>query len=142
MEWLFSNWVAFWHLYPGGLKVWGSLHAFMRLIQSPMAKRFIVANARTNGYACQVEFRQVAVGACDKEEFFVANGIFGAGYFSVFDEVHHTMSERNKVLRRSIDSLVPETSASQTHVKIDVEGFEWEVLLSEGGIAGPVPGIP
>jgi FkbM family methyltransferase len=69
--------------------------------------------------------------AIPKEEFFVAHGIFGAGYFSVSDEVHHTRSERHKVLCRSIDSLVAETSASPTHVKIVVEGFEWEVL--QGG---------
>jgi FkbM family methyltransferase len=98
---------------------------------SPMAERYLLTNARLNGYADRVVFRRIVVGACDKEEFFVAHGILGAGYFSVSDTSHHGQSERKRVSGRSIDSLIAETSVVPTHVKIDVEGFEGEVL--QGG---------
>jgi FkbM family methyltransferase len=95
---------------------------------SPVAERYLLTNAKLNGYSSQIEFHRIAVGESDKDEFLVAHGIVGAGYFSISDGAHHNQSERNKVSGRSIDSLLAETRVIPTHVKIDVEGFEWEVL--------------
>jgi FkbM family methyltransferase len=111
------------------LKYGGEKHARVFAFDpSPMAEHYLLANARLNGYTGQVTFHRIAVGSCDKEEFLVPHGIVGAGYFSASDAAHHGQSERQKVLCRSIDSLVAETSVAPTHVKIDVEGFEDEVL--------------
>ena len=50
-----------------------------------------------------------------------------AGYYSVSD-AEHGQGERIRTPCRSLDTLLDELKAAPTHVKIDVEGFEWEVL--------------
>jgi FkbM family methyltransferase len=101
---------------------------------SPMAERYLTQSARLNACASQLTFRRVAVGSCDKEEYFVPHGIVGAGYYSISDHSAHSRKERTKTVCRSIDSLVAETNVTPTHVKIDVEGFELEVLQGGRGL--------
>jgi FkbM family methyltransferase len=98
---------------------------------SAMAERYLLGNVSCNGWNERVAFKRVAVSNSDRDEYLVSHGLFGNGYFSTSTWSQHGQGERTRVPCRTIDSLVREFGVPPTHVKIDVEGFENEVL--QGG---------
>jgi FkbM family methyltransferase len=105
---------------------------------SPLAVRVTRFQARANGLADRLTVRRAAVGRTPGVTRLVAGGIESAGYY--VPPADHPASERTAVEMVSIDSLVAELGWPPTHLKIDVEGAEADVLA--GGVetlrtAGP-----
>jgi FkbM family methyltransferase len=94
---------------------------------SPMAARVARYQARANGVADRLRVVQSSAGAVSGRQALVAAGIGSAGYY-VAPTADHPPGEWVEVESVSIDGLAEATGLVPTHVKIDVEGFELEVL--------------
>jgi FkbM family methyltransferase len=94
---------------------------------SPEACRMIRLQANLNA----VHERLAVVPACVGEHTgwteMVDSGVQSAGYF-VPPTPDHPRNERTRIRCTTIDSLADELRLSPTHIKIDVEGGEAEVL--------------
>jgi len=93
---------------------------------SPLAIRMIAFQARANDVTDRLRTRLAAAGATRGTMALVAAGIESAGYY-VPPTGDHPAAEQSKVPTVSADSLAEEFGPP-THLKIDVEGAEGEVL--------------
>jgi FkbM family methyltransferase len=94
---------------------------------SPMAVRIIRHQARANGLTRRIEVIEASVGAQSGQSQMVAGGIESAGYY-VRPGADHLGTERTVVRTVTVDQLCCAAN-EPTHLKIDVEGFEADVLL-------------
>jgi FkbM family methyltransferase len=93
---------------------------------SPFATRMVRFQARNNHVDDRIRVLQASAGASSGVTQMVAAGIGSAGYF-VAPSADHKLQEQTTVKMVSVDQLAMETG-SPTHLKIDVEGYEAEVL--------------
>jgi FkbM family methyltransferase len=94
---------------------------------SPTAAEMVRTQARLNG----VEDRLDVVRACVCDQVgsrpMVAAGVLADGYFTA-PQSDHTARELTATPATTLDHLAAYSGLTPTHVKIDVEGFEGEVL--------------
>lgn len=93
---------------------------------SPVAERVMRRQVAVNRLDDRVRVIRAAGGSGAATQQMVDAGIGSAGYF-VQPARDHTAGERVQVSCVSIDELAA-TGAAPTHVKVDVEGFELDVL--------------
>lgn len=91
---------------------------------SPEAKKFFLANIAINKVQDRVRFFEAAVGASSGKILMLSTGAFGE-YMYVGSEKRFD-AERIDCL--TLPDLVGKTSWKPTHLKIDVEGYEDEVI--------------
>jgi FkbM family methyltransferase len=92
---------------------------------SPIATRMIEAMRKLNCVSDRVTVLQAAVGQSEGRLKMLDAGVFSDGYYT-FDPLRQS-SELSEVRLTSVDHLA-ERFGKPTHIKIDVEGFEAEVL--------------
>jgi FkbM family methyltransferase len=93
---------------------------------SPLAGEMIARTVKLNGFSGRVAFRHSAVGATAGEVEMVEGDFRRPGYMLIPEG--QGSSPRHRVPLRTLDQLVSEAGWSPTLVKIDVEGYEGEVL--------------
>lgn len=93
---------------------------------SSEARAMVEEIARLNDWTERVAFHQAAVGAHDGEIELVETGLTGAGY--MVRPHQHPRSDRRLLPLRTVDGLAAAMDEPPTLVKIDVEGFEADVL--------------
>jgi len=93
---------------------------------SPLAIQMIAFQARVNSVRDRLQTRLAAAGAATGKTSLVAAGIESAGYF-VPPTPDHPAAEQTTVPMLTVDGLAAEVGRP-THLKIDVEGAEGEVL--------------
>jgi FkbM family methyltransferase len=93
---------------------------------SPLAARMVRFQARQNGAGERVRVVQASAGAQGGVTQMVSAGIGSSGYF-VSPDADHNQQEQTTVSMVSVDQLARETGVP-THLKIDVEGYEGDVL--------------
>jgi FkbM family methyltransferase len=96
---------------------------------SPAAARIIRVNLKLNQATSEVEVIQAAAGARRGVISMLTTGAGGADYFEV---PPRGRTDTIDVPQVSISDLCLERGFVPTHLKIDVEGFEEEVLLGAG----------
>jgi FkbM family methyltransferase len=92
---------------------------------SPKATAILRANLVLNGADSQVSVVNCAMGATDGELQMLTTGPMGGDYFVVPTEARN---DTQPVPQRSLPSLVAEREFEMTHVKMDIESFEYEVV--------------
>jgi FkbM family methyltransferase len=93
---------------------------------SPRAAEILQANIRLNALESRAAVAVVAMGSQDGTVQMLTTGPFGGDYCSVPATARGDTSELPQM---KLDTLVSKLGYEPTHVKIDVEGFENEVLL-------------
>ncbi|MGH9716605.1 MAG: FkbM family methyltransferase [Candidatus Acidiferrales bacterium] len=92
---------------------------------SPMATRMIATQAELNGFTERIHVLRAAVGSVDGSIELLSSGTFAYGYFrAARGRLKRDLTEVRSV---TIDSMTREFGPP-THIKIDVEGYEGEVL--------------
>ncbi len=94
---------------------------------SPVARKIFRYQQDLNAVQDDVAFVQAAVSDRPGEQSMIPAGVLASGYFTI-PESSHTASESVRTRSVSVDSLVKEHGLTPTHMKIDVEGGELEVL--------------
>jgi FkbM family methyltransferase len=107
---------------------------------SPTAARMVAIQARLNGVEDRLRVVRAAVASQDGEMELVDAGVGAAGYF-VPPERGHGAAERTRVAAVTVDTLVRQLGRAPTHIKVDVEGYEADVLRGAGGTLA-VPDAP
>lgn len=103
---------------------------------SVTAERMMLTQARLNGLGDRWAVLRAAVGAADGEQDMVSVGVMTGGYLMP-PSAGHTGRELTRVPTLSLDGLAARFGRP-THVKIDVEGLEADVLAGGGKLlAGP-----
>lgn len=92
---------------------------------SPSAAAILEENLRSNGIESQTIIKNFAIGDCDGMLPMLTTGPLGGDYFVIPTEAR---VDTVMVRQVSIASLLRDTGFSPTHLKIDIEGFEYEVL--------------
>jgi FkbM family methyltransferase len=102
---------------------------------SPTAVDMVHMQARLNGVSERLEVIRACV--CDRIgiEPMVAAGVLADGYF-IAPEAGHTTGELTPTPATTLDQLVMRCGLEPTHIKIDVEGFEGEVLRGGQAVLG------
>jgi len=93
---------------------------------SPTAVRMLRCQARLNGVERRLEVIHAAASAREGTLDLVDAGVAAGGYYVPAER--HPMGERTAVPSVTIDSLARAAPGRLTHIKIDVEGAEAEVL--------------
>jgi FkbM family methyltransferase len=92
---------------------------------SPLATRMIAAQSTLNGFEDRIRVLRAAVGSAEGSIELLSSGAFSYGYFKAAKgRLKRDLTEVRSV---TIDSLATVFGAP-THIKIDVEGYEAEVL--------------
>jgi FkbM family methyltransferase len=94
---------------------------------SPNAASILNSTIALNPGKDQIEVFNVAMGDRDGTLPMLATGPIAGDYFVVPTEER---SDTTLVPQRSLASLLKETRFKPTHIKIDIEGFEFEVVES------------
>ena len=94
---------------------------------SPTASRMIRIQANLNHVADRLTIVQASIGDHTGWRPMVAVGVLAAGYF-VAPGRDHPDSELARTRAITLDGLAHDSGILPTHVKIDVEGYEAEVL--------------
>lgn len=92
---------------------------------SPKAADILRANLALNGANARVSVRSCAMGTADGELQMLATGPIGADYFLVPTEQR---SDTIRVPQQTLESLLKATGFQPTHIKMDIEGFEYDVI--------------
>jgi FkbM family methyltransferase len=94
---------------------------------SPTAVQMVRTQSRLNAMSDRLEVIRACV--CDRVgvEPMVSAGVLADGYFTA-PAADHTAGEVTPTPATTLDDLVARTGLTPTHVKIDVEGFEGDVL--------------
>jgi FkbM family methyltransferase len=107
---------------------------------SPLAVRMARRVARRNALADRLDIVVAAAGACEGGLMLVDAGVQAAGYYVPADR-GHPAGERSPVRAVTVDALARRFGVP-THLKIDVEGMEEDVLRGARGVlAGPAAPI-
>jgi FkbM family methyltransferase len=97
---------------------------------SPGAFKILRSTLELNDSAAQVKSLNVAMGGEDGMLPMLTTGPIAGDYFIVPTEER---SDTILVPQRTLSSVLQETDFNPTHIKIDIEGFEFEVI--ESGLA-------
>jgi len=97
---------------------------------SAKAAVILRANLTANGASSDVQVIEAAMGSCDGQLNMLATGPLGSDYFVVPSE-HR--DDTTLVKQVALTSVLASTGFQPTHVKIDVEGFEEEVIKGGEG---------
>jgi len=108
------------------LRFGGPLARAVAVDPSPAAARMLRRVARRNGLIDRVDVVRAAAGAAEGRVGMVDVGVQAAGYYVPADDAHPA-GEQSSVPAVTVDALARRFGAP-THLKIDVEGFEEEVL--------------
>ena len=92
---------------------------------SAAAARVMQKNIALNHLQSRVKQLNLALGNNDGSVLMLSTGPFGCGYMMV---PTCPRADTTAVKQRSLDSIVLETRFAPTHIKIDVEGYEPEVV--------------
>lgn len=92
---------------------------------SPRATTILRANLRLEGAESRTQVLNCAAGGQDGELPMLATGPLGGDYFVVPTEAR---ADTTTIPQKRIDSILTETGFQPTHVKIDIESFEYEVV--------------
>jgi FkbM family methyltransferase len=95
---------------------------------SPPATRMIAIQARLNGAGRRLQVVRACVCDAVGTRAMVAAGVLADGYYMP-PGGDHTGREITQTAATTLDALIEQTGLTPTHVKIDVEGFEHEVLI-------------
>jgi FkbM family methyltransferase len=107
------------------IRAGGPTARILCLEPSPEAAKILRANVHANNADAQVQVLEVAAGRRDEAVRMLTTGPFGADYLVVPDGPR---TDTTLVRSRSIQSSLDETGFRPTHVKMDIEGFEYEVV--------------
>jgi FkbM family methyltransferase len=107
------------------IRVGGPTAKVLCLEPSPEAAKILRANVHANNSDGQVQILEVAAGQRDEAVRMLTTGPFGADYFVV---PGGPRTDTTLVQSRSIQSSLDETGFHPTHVKMDIEGYEYEVV--------------
>lgn len=94
---------------------------------SPTAARIVTIQAGLNNLSDRLTMVQASVGAHCGSQNMIAAGVLAAGYY-VSPSGNHSGGELTSTREVTLDSLVEECGAKPTHIKVDVEGLEVDVL--------------
>ncbi len=94
---------------------------------SSSASAILMATLQVNRFTDRVRLMNVAVGDADGELAMLTTGPLGGDYFVVPSEQR---SDTVLVKKRSLASILAETGFRPTHIKMDIESFEFEVIQS------------
>ena len=114
------------------LRFGGSLARAVAVDPSPAALRVALRVARRNGLADRVEVVRAAAGAMEGSVAMVDVGVQASGYYVPADAAHPA-GEQSVVPAVTVDALALRFG-TPTHLKIDVEGFEAEVLRGAAAV--------
>jgi FkbM family methyltransferase len=105
----------------------GSASRAVAVDASPVAARMLAAQASLNGVTGRLAVVRACV--CERvgERGLVAGGVLCDGYYTAPGPAH-TAGEITATPATTLDALADRFGVRPTHVKIDVEGFEAEVL--------------
>jgi len=92
---------------------------------SSKAVQVLRANLEANGAKRNVEIVQTALGDTDGTLRMLTTGPFGGDYMVVPTKAR---TDTVSVKVRSLRSLLEDTSFQPTHIKVDIEGYEFELL--------------
>lgn len=95
---------------------------------STTATRMIKIQAELNSLSDRISIVKASVGADMGWKDMVTVGVHSGGYLVEATE-SHTIGERTRIQSITLDQLVEVFQVVPTHIKIDVEGSEAEVLL-------------
>ena len=90
------------------------------------AREMVERIAALNGWNSTVTFLQAAAGAQDGTLEMVETGLTGAGYLVLPKD--HPQADRRRLPMHTVETLVRQLGEPPTVVKVDVEGFELDVL--------------
>jgi FkbM family methyltransferase len=107
------------------IRVGGPTAKVLCLEPSPEAAKILRANVHANNSDSQVQVLEVAAGQRDEAVQMLTTGPFGADYLIVPDGPR---ADAILVRSRSIQSSLDETGFRPTHLKMDIEGCEYEVV--------------
>ncbi|MDA1092030.1 MAG: FkbM family methyltransferase [Acidobacteria bacterium] len=94
---------------------------------SPVAVRMLRIQTGLNKVSEQVEIVEACVGDTVGEKQMVAAGVVGIGYY-VEPTTGHTDAEKSRIRKVTLASLASDRAVLPTHVKVDVESLEEDVL--------------
>jgi FkbM family methyltransferase len=94
---------------------------------SARAASILRINLAANGVSGRAQVITVAVGAEDGQLPMLTTGPAGSDYLLVPTEPR---ADTVLVQERSLDSLLRETGFAPTHIKMDIEGYEFEVVAA------------
>lgn len=94
---------------------------------SPPAAKILCHNIDLNHYHSSATVLNVALGPTDGQVRLLATGPVGGDFFIIPTE---SRSDTTVVQQRSLASVLKETGFVPTHMKLDIEGFEYEVIES------------
>jgi FkbM family methyltransferase len=94
---------------------------------SPSAAAILTANLRMNDATNQATILNVAIGAEDGYMQMLSTGPLTGGYFI---RPNNTRNDTVEVPQLSLASILGKTNFHPTHVKMDIEGCEYEVIES------------
>jgi FkbM family methyltransferase len=104
----------------------GGEHAHVVAVDpSPASNRYLRANLRLNGLTGRCQVVEGAVGAADGELAMLTTGPAGDHYMVA---AATPRVDATRVPQMTLHTLARRTDRTPTHVKIDVEGFEREVV--------------
>jgi FkbM family methyltransferase len=92
---------------------------------SPVCGRILSANVRLSKAEKQVQVLQGAMGSSKRDLAMLTTGPNGDHFFVV---ANSDRSDATYVPQYTLDQLADSSPSPPTHVKIDVEGFEYQVL--------------
>ncbi|MEN3940971.1 FkbM family methyltransferase [Prosthecobacter sp. SYSU 5D2] len=92
---------------------------------SPKAADILRANLEMNGADRQVTIINCAIGDADGQLEMLSTGPLGGDYFVSVSEAR---SDTVSVPQLTLESLVARTGFEPTHVKLDIESFEYEAI--------------
>ncbi len=102
---------------------------------SNTATKMIDLHARLNDCADRLRVVEACAGEAPGERGMLDTGVIGAGYF-VAAEAGREFRDLSRVAVVSVDSLCARLRFRPTHLKIDVEGDELEVLRGAAAVLG------
>jgi FkbM family methyltransferase len=107
------------------LRAGGPTARVMCVEPSSRAVKVLRANLEANGATREVQIVQTALGDTDGTLRMLTTGPFGADYMVVPTQAR---TDTVSVKVRSLRSLLEDTGFQPTHIKVDIEGYEFELL--------------
>ena len=111
----------------------GTTSSVVAVDPSRVAVKMLRVQAELNAVAHRLKVVEACAGSLDGHRGMLDTGVIGAGYFVAADEGRRA-ADLSDVRAVSVDTLCRELDFCPTHVKIDVEGEELDVLRGAVGV--------